>query len=118
MVGPATLSDRSVFVSTAFVSLFVDFLLLTVVVPIFGTMRSASVTAMDIGILFAAKPTLQLLCAPAVGPLLDKGIAVWPLITGLILDAASCFLLAGFGLTSYGVVLAARCVQGVGAPAF
>ena len=92
--------------------LFADFLLLTFIVPISPDVFPDA-SDMSIGLLFSAKAIVQIVAAVPVGHLTDNIIGPHlGLSCGLCALAVSTGLWAAF--KSYGVLLAARAVQGIG----
>ncbi|XP_071949006.1 synaptic vesicular amine transporter-like [Antedon mediterranea] len=81
-------------------------------IPVEDTVRQESVY---IGILFASKAIAQLITNPFVGPLTNRIGYHIPMFTGLIIMFISTLVFA-FG-ESYGVLLTARMVQGIGSSA-
>ena len=85
-------------------ALFLDFLLVTMVIPIFPSMMPRA--EMRAGILFAAKPLAQVLCNP-LAAMLDHSVA---LRVGTILGALGALT---FGLANgFAALLAIRLAQG------
>jgi MFS family permease len=103
--------ERRLITFTAAFALFVDFALLTVVVPIFPAIQKAQGTStLAVGFLFAAKPIVQLVADPLLAPVVDRG-ANWPLVAGLALEAATAVVFAC--ADSYEVMVLARALQGI-----
>jgi len=90
-------------------ALFCDYLLMTIVIPIFPSALPAK-SSFEIGVLFSSKAACQLLAAPFVASIVD-GWGTLPIIIGLAVECISTVL---FALTTgYEVWFAARAVQGI-----
>jgi len=95
--------------TVVWLALFCDYLLMTIVIPIFPS-ALPSRSEFEIGVLFSSKAAMQLVAAPLVAHFID-GCGLVPLIVGLLVEALSTLLFAG--TEGYGIWLAARAVQGV-----
>merc|ERR1711871_1340075 len=92
-------------------SLFCDYVLMTLVIPIFPQLDRSET---EIGSLFSAKAALQVLSAPLVARYIDS-FELEPLIFGLFIEAVSNIV---FSLTdNYWWWFGARAVQGIASSA-
>ena len=91
--------------------LFIDYTLLTVVVPIFPEVKkNLKLSNFAIGCLFAVKPALQAVTDPLLAPLIDRGW-VWPLAVGLAAEAGTTVIFAY--ATTYEAMMVSRASQGI-----
>jgi predicted MFS family arabinose efflux permease len=91
--------------------LFIDYTLLTVVVPIFPEVKkNLKLSNFAIGCLFAVKPALQAIADPLLAPLIDRGW-VWPLAVGLAAEAGTTVIFAY--ATTYEAMMVSRATQGI-----
>jgi len=103
--------ERRLLVLVVFLGLFVDYMLLTAVMPIFPHIKKTfGVTVFEIGCLFAIKPLLQAITDPILAPFVDRGW-VWPFLAGLVLEAVTTTMFA-FS-ESYAATMISRAFQGV-----
>jgi len=103
--------ERRLLISVVALGLVVDYMLLTIVVPIFPHIKEQyDISVFSIGCLFAIKPALQALVDPLLAPLVDRGW-VWPFVAGLVLEAGTTLLFA-FS-ESYATTMISRALQGV-----
>ena len=118
-------TSRQLKLVVVFLALFIDYFLLTVVVPILpeylenedeNEPKSHVQDNSDIyiGLLFAAKPIVQLICNPLVGAITDKNVVNSQvlLMAGFLIMIGSTL---GFGFAqTYWLLLVARASQGIG----
>jgi len=107
---PSRLECRLLMLVVA-MGLLVDYMLLTVVVPIFPHIKKKfDISVFGIGCLFSIKPALQAITDPILAPLVDRGW-VWPFVAGLLLEVATtvCFAYSD----SYALTMLSRALQGV-----
>eukprot|EP01135_Chromosphaera_perkinsii_P000978 Nk52_evm4s155 gene=Nk52_evmTU4s155 len=114
-------ASRKLKLFVVFLALFIDYFLLTVVVPILPEYLDSESgghfsnnSDIYIGLLFAAKPIVQLICNPIVGAITDRELinSQLLLMIGFVIMCGSTLL---FGMAeSYGLLLTARGIQGVG----
>jgi len=89
-------------------ALFCDYLLLTIVIPIFPDLGASTFAT---SALFATKAAVQVLASPVVGLFVDK-YGMWLLMIGLLVESGSTIV---FAFTyDYGYWMAARGCQGIG----
>lgn len=113
---PQIKGDLVTAVATA---LFCDYLLLTLCIPILPDLLKDQYSTFQIGLVFAAKPFFQFIANPFMGDVVVKVGPKQPLVIGcLILSFSTYFFAYGASLNNdlqaaYGVVMAARSIQGV-----
>ena len=95
--------------TVVWLALFCDYLLMTIVIPIFPSSLPSS-SEFEIGLLFSSKAAMQLVAAPVVASIID-GWGLVPLILGLLVEALSTLIFAC--TTGDGTWFAARAVQGL-----
>jgi MFS family permease len=118
--GPAVAGPiRYSIVAIASSSLFCDYLLLTLCIPILPEFFGENFSLVKIGILFASKPFFQFFANPLMGSIVEKYGPRTPLVFGIAVLSISTFLFA-IGLTlnkslslAYLLLLSARSVQGL-----
>jgi len=98
---------------------FMDFFLLSVVIPIIPHFLSNIYGDIEIGLLFASKPLTQIFANVIIGPLIDtQGPEFILFMSSLILTASTALFIYGLGFvnniqTSYIVLTVARSIQGI-----
>ena len=101
----------TVSIAVAWMSLFSDYLLMTLIIPLFPMLGASE---MATGMLFASKACMQIIAAPLFSTIIDKwGLKL--LFAGLIVDAVSNLSFA-FSM-NYHVWLFARIMQGIASAA-
>eukprot|EP00128_Syssomonas_multiformis_P017946 Colp12_sorted_trinity150504_noHs@11842 len=105
---------KKIVVFFAATAAFLDYVLLTIVIPILPDYleNELKISKTLIGVLFSAKPALQLLASPLAGYSTDKYGPRYNYMFGLLLSGGSNIIFI-FG-DSYGLLLAARAIQGLG----
>jgi MFS family permease/uncharacterized SAM-dependent methyltransferase len=103
--------QRGLIAGVVLLALLVDYMLLTVLVPLLPHIQEDFDVSIGMtGLLLAMKPLVQLIADPVVAPFTDRG-HIWPLLTGLALEAATA---SGFALSEdFAALMASRGLQGV-----
>ena len=105
------------------VSLFCDYLLHTLCIPILPNVFENEVSTLLIGVVFAAKSFWQFFANPVMGGLVvEKGSKPIIIIGTLVLSLSTLMFAYGVSLqhsvsVSYGIVLVARSIQGISSAA-
>jgi len=103
--------NRRLGVAVVWLALFCDYLLMTIVIPIFP---SLGVGEVEVGMLFSAKAAVQVLFSPVVARVVD-GYGLKPLVFGLFVELVSSI---GFtASTSYSFWFVMRAIQGLASAA-
>jgi len=104
---------RYLLVLVIFLCLYLDFVLLTIVIPIFPShLKKMGISGEEVGLLFSAKAILQIAANPVMGYITDKVGSKLPLMFSMAVLGVSTLTFA-FGINHYWILLAARSVQGV-----
>eukprot|EP00742_Colponemidia_sp_Colp-10_P001182 GILJ01001275.1.p1 GENE.GILJ01001275.1~~GILJ01001275.1.p1 ORF type:complete len:488 (+),score=89.05 GILJ01001275.1:48-1466(+) len=105
-------SLKKILVVLVLASLYCDFLLMTIIIPIMPDILSGQdVGGFLVGVLFASKPVMQIISNPIVGVVTDMYGSRVPLLIGLLVLCASTAVY-GF-VTNYVFLLIARGIQGI-----
>jgi len=105
------MQNRRLGVAVVWLALFCDYLLMTIVIPIFP---SLGVSEVEVGLLFSAKAAVQVLFSPVVARVVD-GHGLKPLMAGLFVELVSSL---GFtASTSYPFWFVMRAIQGLASAA-
>ena len=103
--------ERNLGVFVVWLALFCDYLLMTLVIPIFPKL---GVSKFQVGVLFSAKAAVQILSSPLVARVVD-GHGLKPLMAGLLVELVSSL---GFTLSDgYSFWFGMRALQGLASAA-
>jgi predicted MFS family arabinose efflux permease len=107
MAAPAGPLPRRFTLAVVWLALFADYILMTIVIPIFPVLQESEVRT---GMLFSAKAAVQIFSAPLVATVVDD-LGLQPLMLGLVVEVGTTLV---FAFTQdYTIWFGARACQGL-----